>query len=60
MEMISENVTFKVDACGRVVIPASLRKKFDMLPGDKVSCYTTQVDGEWFVAFKKAKGNDND
>lgn len=55
MEMVNENVTFKIDACGRVVIPASLRKKFDMLPGDKVNCYTTQVDGEWFVAFKKSK-----
>lgn len=51
--MISENVTFKVDAAGRVVIPASLRKKYNINPGDRVEYYTTEINNEIFIAFKK-------
>lgn len=53
MEMVNENVNFKVDAAGRVVIPASLRKKYGINPGDRVEYYTTEVNGEIFIAFKK-------
>lgn len=53
MEMIDEKVSFKVDASGRVVIPASLRKKFEIMTGDKMECYTIEVDGKQFVAFSK-------
>lgn len=55
MEMINENVNFKVDAAGRVVIPAQLRKKFDINPGDRVNYYTTQIDGQWYVAMRKVE-----
>lgn len=51
--MVSENVTFKVDAAGRVVIPASLRKKYNINPGDRVEYYTTEIEGVTYIAFKK-------
>ena len=49
MELINENVSFKIDASGRVVIPASLRKRFGLEVGDKVRYYTVQIDGKWYI-----------
>lgn len=54
MEIINENVNFKIDASGRIVIPAQLRKKFNMNPGDRVEYYTIQGnDGKWYIAFAR-------
>lgn len=54
MELIDEKVCFRVDASGRVVIPASLRKKYEIAQGDKMRCYTIEVDGKTYIAFAKA------
>lgn len=51
--MISENVSFKIDASGRIVIPSGLRKKFNLNPGDRVEYYTTEIEGVTYIAFKK-------
>lgn len=53
MEIINENVNFKIDASGRIVVPAQLRKKFGMNPGDRVEYYTVFEDGKWYIAFAK-------
>lgn len=53
MELIDEKVSFKVDASGRVVIPASLRKKYEITIGDKLRCYTIEIDGKPYIAFSK-------
>lgn len=60
MEMINENVNFKVDAAGRVVIPASLRKKYNINPGDRVEYYTTQYNEKTYITFKKMEENNNE
>lgn len=55
MSLVNEKAKFKIDAGGRVVIPAALRKKFDLNAGDRVDYYTVEIDGEIYIAFKKAQ-----
>lgn len=57
--MIAENCKFKVDAAGRVIIPAHLRKKFGIMPGDYMEYYTDTVDGKDVLVLVKSEEKEN-
>ena len=51
--LIPEGTDYKVDSCGRIVIPSHLRAKFDITVGDQMEYYTTFVDGKWVMCVTK-------
>lgn len=53
MNIENENASYKVDASGRVVIPAGLRKKYGIAAGDVVDYYVINDGKETYIAFKK-------
>lgn len=53
VELIPERSAYKVDASGRIIIPAYMRNKFDVDVGDYMDYYTAYVNGEWFLCAKK-------
>lgn len=55
VELVPERTIYKVDASGRIIIPAYMRAKFDVEAGDYMDYYTAYVDGEWFLCAKKHK-----
>ena len=54
VELIPEHSNYKVDASGRIIIPAYMRAKFGIELGDYMEYYTAYVDGEWFLCCKKS------
>lgn len=48
-ELIPENMTYKVDASGRIIIPSYMRAKFEIDLGDWMDYYTTKIDGKYFL-----------
>lgn len=52
VQMIPENMTYKVDASGRIIIPAHLRNKFKIKQGDEMEYYTSFVDNSWFLCVR--------
>ena len=58
-ELIPENSPYKVDAAGRIVVPAHLRNKFGVGVGDEMEYYTTFVDGKWFMCVTKRVDEEN-
>lgn len=55
VRLIPENQTYKVDASGRIIIPAHLRSKFKVEPGDMMEYYTSFVDNSWFLCVRLDK-----
>ena len=53
--VMPEGATYKVDPAGRAIIPAHLRKKFGVAPGDYLEYYTAYVEGEWVLVLRKAQ-----
>ena len=54
INLTQENMTFKVDASGRVIIPKYLRSKFNIQPGDTVEYFTAQdFEGREYVCIRK-------
>lgn len=53
VELVSENGSYKVDASGRIIIPAYMRNKFKIDNGDMMEYYTAYVDGKWFLCATK-------
>ena len=53
VELVPERSNYKVDASGRVIIPAYMRTKFGIEVGDYMDYYTAYVDGDWFLCVKK-------
>lgn len=53
VELVPERSAYKVDASGRIIIPAYMRSKFNVGPGDYMDYYTAYVDGDWFLCAKK-------
>ena len=51
--MIPEGKPYKVDSSSRIVVPAHLKAKFDIAPGDEMDCYTTFADNRWFICVAK-------
>lgn len=55
VELVPERSNYKVDASGRIIIPAYMRAKFKIEVGDYMEYYTAYVDDEWFLCCKKHK-----
>lgn len=53
VELVPEHSYYKVDASGRIIIPAYMRAKFNINVGDYMEYYTADVDGDWFLCVKK-------
>ena len=53
VELVPERSNYKVDASGRIIIPAYMRAKFNIDVGDYMDYYTAYVDGDWFLCAKK-------
>lgn len=53
VELVPERSNYKVDASGRIIIPAYMRTKFNIDVGDYMDYYTAYVDGDWFLCAKK-------
>ena len=53
VELVPEHNNYKVDASGRIIIPAYMRAKFNIDVGDYMDYYTAYVDGDWFLCAKK-------
>lgn len=59
INLTQENMTFKVDASGRVIIPKYLRAKFNIQPGDAVEYFTAQdLEGREYVCIRRSEEND--
>lgn len=56
VDLIPERSNYKVDASGRIIIPAYMRAKFNIKVGDHMDYYTTYVDGKWFLCCTKHYG----
>lgn len=56
--MTAENCVYKVDPAGRVIIPAHLRKKFGIVPGNYMEYYTGKVDGRDALILIKRENED--
>ena len=50
--LIPENMTYRVDSSGRVVIPSHIRNKFRIETGDQMEYYTTFANDSWFLCIK--------
>lgn len=48
-ELIPENLVYKVDASGRIIIPSHMRAKFGIDLGDLMEYYTAKVDDKHFL-----------
>jgi AbrB family looped-hinge helix DNA binding protein len=55
VQLIPENQSYKVDASGRVIIPAHIRSKFKIETGDMMEYYTAFVDNSWFLCVRLDK-----
>ena len=55
VELVPEHNNYKVDASGRIIIPAYMRAKFGIELGDFMEYYTAYVDGKWFLCCTKHK-----
>ena len=53
--VMPEGATYKIDPAGRAIIPAHLRKKFGVVPGDYLEYYTAYVNNEWMLILRKAQ-----
>lgn len=53
VELVPERGNYKVDASGRIIIPAYMRAKFEVEKGDIMEYYTAYVDGKWFLCATK-------
>lgn len=57
VDLIPERSNYKVDASGRIIIPAYMRAKYDINSGDYMEYYTAEVDGKMFLCCTKYLGN---
>lgn len=53
VELVPERGFYKVDASGRIIIPAYMRNKFEIDNGDMMEYFTAYVDGKWFLCATK-------
>ena len=53
VELVPERSSYKVDASGRIIIPAHMRNKFKVDSGDFMEYFTAYVDGDWFLCCRK-------
>jgi len=53
MDIINENVSRKIDAQGRIVIPKGIRNRMNMQIDDEVNFFTFTMDGDSYIAFCK-------
>lgn len=57
VDLVPERSNYKVDASGRIIIPAYMRAKFEINLGDYMEYYTAYVDGKWFLCCTKSPTN---
>ena len=55
MELKKENTTRKIDALGRIIIPKSIRDRFELNTNDEVEFYTLETDNTVYVCFTNHK-----
>lgn len=55
VQLIPENMSYKVDGSGRIIIPAHLRNKFQIGLGDRVEYFTAFIDDSWFLCVRLDK-----
>lgn len=55
MELKKENTTRKIDSLGRVIIPKSIRDRFELNTNDEVEFYTLEADNIVYVCFTNHK-----
>ena len=53
VDLVPEHNSYKIDASGRIIIPAHMRNKFKVDSGDFMEYYTAYVDGDWFLCCRK-------
>lgn len=53
VDLVPEHNSYKIDASGRIIIPAHMRNKFTVEPGDFMEYFTAYVDGDWFLCCRK-------
>lgn len=53
VDLVPEHNSYKIDASGRIIIPAHMRNKFRVDSGDFMEYFTAYVDGDWFLCCRK-------
>ena len=56
---VNEQITRRVDSCGRISIPKHLRAKFGIDVGEEVEFFTYEVNGRKFICLA-AKEEENE
>lgn len=55
MNLVSENTSRKIDSCGRVVIPKSIRDRYSIRENDELQFFTLQEDGLSYICLSNGK-----
>ena len=53
VDLVPEHNSYKIDASGRIIIPAHMRNKFKVDSGDFMEYFTAYVDGDLFLCCRK-------
>jgi bifunctional DNA-binding transcriptional regulator/antitoxin component of YhaV-PrlF toxin-antitoxin module len=53
VDLVPEHNSYKIDASGRIIIPAHMRNKFRVDSGDFMEYFTAYVDGDRFLCCRK-------
>lgn len=55
VNLIPENTRRKVDSLGRIVIPKSMRDRFNIKENDELEFLSLEVDGVYYVCITNGK-----
>lgn len=55
MTLMKENITRKVDSLGRLIIPKSIRARFEIYPEDELEFFIGYEGDDIFICLKKHK-----
>lgn len=55
MILIPENTSRRIDSMGRVVLPKSLRQRFDIRDNDELEFLSLELDGKHYICLTNSK-----